>query len=756
MCIVFVLNISVSRLKAQGIKPEYIKTYDSDDHLYTFKNNIYTNDLDFKPDCFILADEVVLVMDKSGMDASGNTHRRYHQTYGGVPVINSEFLVHTDADYVSKTGSGNLLTDIKVHNAVAINAEQAMDYAISMDGAALYAWQDAEWESMLQNMKNDAAATYFPSPKLVVIDVNSMQPLLGVKYKYAYQVDLLSLSPGDHNIYYIDASNGSLILKNNVISTCSKHAAGHKPAESRTTSRAKQAFMPPPCALSTCDPGNAITYYYGMQSFNLYRPSNLTNSCTWYLQDNCVPGVSTNVTADNAALPTQYLGNSGFNWGTTQREATSALFAAEVALDYYYSVHGRNSYDDQGSGIFISVKDNSFTTPGTGNASWPSPGVVLVSDVLPPFTSEISSIDVIGHEISHGVSNPGFGALITNMETASIAEALPDIMATMIDHRWKDLNGLSYDWMIAEECVSGGLRNMANPNQFNHPDTYQGTFWNPLSPDAHALGGVVNHWYYLLCMGGTGTNDISNSYCVKGISRMHAEAIVYHFIKFYLAPNESLSSMRAKTLQSAIDLYGTPNLDFVAQVASAWHAVGVGPVFTGTINLNSGAIPAGATKTWAYNNPVNTDILTINPTATVVLTSGDQIWIDGGSGSHIQTGANFHAYITPGCAGGARMASEPAGNGTGVNNAAFIDGDKLFDFAIIPNPNNGEFKVTLSSASQLPGSIAVIDVMGRVVRQIHQPDSYEIDFSMQEQAAGIYLIKADYGSSVSVKRIVKK
>ena len=79
---------------------------------------------------------------------------------------------------------------------------------------------------------------------------------------------------------------------------------------------------------------------------------------------------------------------------------------------------------------------------------------------------------------------------------------------------------------------------MANPNEFGQPDTYEGTYWvdvNGCVPNSntndncgvHTNSGVQNFWFYLLCEGGSGTNDNGDAYSVTGIGLDEGGEIAY-------------------------------------------------------------------------------------------------------------------------------------------------------------------------------------------------------------------------------------
>ena len=65
---------------------------------------------------------------------------------------------------------------------------------------------------------------------------------------------------------------------------------------------------------------------------------------------------------------------------------------------------------------------------------------------------------------------------------------------------------------------------------FRDPDTYLGAYWISGENDnggIHTNSGVQNHWFYLLAEGGSGTNDMNNTYQVAGIGLEKAARIAY-------------------------------------------------------------------------------------------------------------------------------------------------------------------------------------------------------------------------------------
>ena len=88
---------------------------------------------------------------------------------------------------------------------------------------------------------------------------------------------------------------------------------------------------------------------------------------------------------------------------------------------------------------------------------------------------------------------------------------------------------------------------MSNPLQFGDPDTRLYPFlakcsWlKPSSQNdqcgVHGNSGVQNKWFYLLTMGGSGTNGIGNAYSVRGTGIDTASAVAFRNLTVYLGRN---------------------------------------------------------------------------------------------------------------------------------------------------------------------------------------------------------------------------
>ena len=84
-----------------------------------------------------------LVLAKTEQDKLGYLHYRYYQTYMGIPVENSMYIVNTQ-NTVLKGMTGRIIIDfdpeVQKRSGASISASHAVEIAIRSVGAQLYAW----------------------------------------------------------------------------------------------------------------------------------------------------------------------------------------------------------------------------------------------------------------------------------------------------------------------------------------------------------------------------------------------------------------------------------------------------------------------------------------------------------------------------------------------------------------------------------------------------------------------------------------
>lgn len=359
------------------------------------------------------------------------------------------------------------------------------------------------------------------------------------------------------------------------------------------------------------------------------------------------------------------------NMGTyeTVQEADPALDAhwgVEQTYDYFKDVHNRNSYDDQGGEI---VSYAHFAV-GWPNAFWSNNSLKL-GDGDGITTTYRTYINVVAHEISHGViNNNGGGGLQYQGESGALSESFADLFGTAVEHFAKPATA---DWLHGEEgsLIPGEyIRSMEDPRVKNQPDTYgtNDSFWaDPLDimvdfGGVHINSGVQNYWFYLLSEGGSGVNENGYAYIVDGIGLEKAEQIAYRNLTQYITASTTSNFMdsRMGSLMAAEDLYGSGSPEVIA-VGKAWAAVGVGtfdpgPTCMGLVELTdpSGPIDDGsgmfeygnnADCTWLINpmgvNSIQLDFFAFD------LAPGDTLFVYDGGDSNAPALAVLSGNILP-------------------------------------------------------------------------------------------------------------
>ena len=154
------------------------------------------------------------------------------------------------------------------------------------------------------------------------------------------------------------------------------------------------------------------------------------------------------------------------------------------------------------------------------------------------------------------------------------------------------------DWLCGEDCwlSSIALRDLRNPANAatvgagnEQPTRYLGAYWYTGAEDnggVHQNSGVQNFFFYLLCEGGSGSND-GIIYNLTGIGITNAEQVAFRALTVYCTPDTGYRIVRSAWISAAQDL----NPAWVSSVCDAWDAVGVQAV---SVTPASGASFSGS------------------------------------------------------------------------------------------------------------------------------------------------------------------
>jgi len=277
-------------------------------------------------------------------DELGISHLRFQQYYKGIKVEDSEYLIH-GKNGIIETINGDFKRVNISSLTPSVNEKQALGKALDYVNARKYKWEDENYEKFIKQRKNNPKATYYPSGELVITKDYLKN---GKNLRLSWKFSISSLIPNNEQLIYIDAFTGE--VAQNI-----------------------------PMILETNTPGSAETIFSGT----------LDITCDSYVSGyrlnetrNTTPGHSVNIHTWNCLSGSNYanaveFSNNNTNWTTgswpaiTQDQAAlDAHWGEEMVLDYWRTVHSRNSLNNQGISIigYVHYYDSSYPDTWPNNA----------------------------------------------------------------------------------------------------------------------------------------------------------------------------------------------------------------------------------------------------------------------------------------------------------------------------------------------------------------------------------------------------
>lgn len=300
-----------------------------------------------------------------------------------------------------------------------------------------------------------------------------------------------------------------------------------------------------------------------------------------------------NVLSGRVNLSSSDLGSDSDNDWTDGAIGDAHVYAG-YTYDYYFKRFGRkglNNADIRMQNLVHPVRRSDFQIYIRDyedyfvNAFYDGGGVMVYGEGLPPNVTAdgqtwdflSGSLDVVAHELSHGVTDYTSGLLYRN-ESGALNESFSDIMGTSVEFFFQAAgNGpLRAEYLIAEDVVRpGGLRSMSDPGSFGDPDHYSKRFLGSAdNGGVHINSGIPNQAFYLAIESGTNRTSGIAVPGVGGANREQIEKVFYRAFTQLMPANSTFSVARAATIQAARDLYGA-NSAAERAVTAAWTAVGV-------------------------------------------------------------------------------------------------------------------------------------------------------------------------------------
>jgi Zn-dependent metalloprotease len=287
---------------------------------------------------------------------------------------------------------------------------------------------------------------------------------------------------------------------------------------------------------------------------------------------------STNVWGDGQ----QYISGGSTTNANGQTAAVNALWGLMNTYDTMKNVLGWQSLDGQNTATYIAVHvDNNYD-----NAFFdPSCKCMYIGDGSSFYS--LGSIDVIGHEMGHGVTD-ATSNLTYSGESGGLNESNSDITGEMVEAYAR--NGgtgtvipSGNDWMMGKEISKTGtpLRWMTKPSKDgSSKDAWSSTLGNL---NVHYSSGPNNRMFYFLSQGSSATagSDTYSSYLVKqpaamtGIGNDKAFRIWFKANTTKFTSSTNYAGARTKMIEAANELYGVGSKESIA-VQRAYAAINVG------------------------------------------------------------------------------------------------------------------------------------------------------------------------------------
>jgi Zn-dependent metalloprotease len=253
------------------------------------------------------------------------------------------------------------------------------------------------------------------------------------------------------------------------------------------------------------------------------------------------------------------------------RAVDEAYRGTGVVYDFFRKVLGRNSLDDRGMSLVSSVHvgrkyNNAFWT-GEQMAFGDGDGII--------FRRFTRALDVIGHELAHGVI-----AHTSNLEyrgqSGALNEHFADVFGLLVRQWRRKESARKADWLIGGDIMgpkvkAKALRTFLEEKAFKN-DPHLGTDPQPKHMSdiflgesdrggVHINSGIPNHAFYLIAL------DL-------GGSTWERAGRIWYETLLRLRPTADFSAVAAATVRVAAELFPR-SVKVRRAVRKGWRAVGI-------------------------------------------------------------------------------------------------------------------------------------------------------------------------------------
>jgi Zn-dependent metalloprotease len=277
-------------------------------------------------------------------------------------------------------------------------------------------------------------------------------------------------------------------------------------------------------------------------------------------------------TANNGStLPGQLVRQEG-QPATGDPAADEAYDGAGATYDLYWDVYERNSLDGSGLRLDSTV----HYQKDYDNAFWDGKQMVYGDGDAQLFNRFTVAVDVIGHELTHGVTEYSSN-LNYSGQSGALNESISDVFGSLVKQRQLGQSAAEADWLIGAGLLTAkvngvALRSMKAPGtayndpvlgvdpQPAHMKDYVNTYED--NGGVHINSGIPNHAFYLVASE------------LGGPAWEKAGRIWYAACRDKFSNITEFQGAANLTYKAAGELYGEGSLEQQA-VRKGWDGVGI-------------------------------------------------------------------------------------------------------------------------------------------------------------------------------------
>ncbi len=462
-------------------------------------------------------------------DGTGDTFVRFTQLINDVEVFGSLVNVHFDKDGTIVSVNGRVLQDKRITN---LGSQR-----ITNSAAVGIAQKQYTYEKLRDNLQ--------PTKKMVI--TKDGKNYITYRVNIAYEQPTIS----NYNVF-VEATSGKVVLTEDKI------------------------------RYSGAETGTGTDVQGNVQTLDLTHYDDIDGEGTpgYGMLNTVNPGSEEIVTvAFNSPYDEfAYLVTSPTNQFNEEvhKASVSAHYYADVVVDFYKDVFDRNSLDDKYMPIV------SFTHYGDkyNNAFWSGYQMVYGDGDGTQFTYLSGDLDVVGHEMTHGVIDYTAMLYYAN-ESGALNESIADVFGVMIETYDKydvatggDWTFSAADWVIGDEIYTpsidgDALRSLADPTLYGDPAHMSDYHYLP-NTDAGDWGGVHTN---------SGIPNKAAFLVAQELGMEKTARIYYRALSEYMYEYTTFAEAMECLIMAAEDLYGWYSDEAIA-VRNAYKSVGVElPIF---------------------------------------------------------------------------------------------------------------------------------------------------------------------------------